>query len=231
MSDKNPSSNPPTSQKEPSSQESPAPAVAESPSQSSPTTPPQPAASASPAPAAKDATRIKRSRIPKTYGRPNPPTAHLHPNPEFGSPEFVNNKIALGREYDVKVPDLALLYLKHGSMKAACREMWPEDTEERNTARAANIPKTRRFEKALLEVRKAFETTTELSVHWVLMKLKHEAMHAKSSTARTRAAVEIGKHLGMFIERKEIRSLKVDLSRMPTHELMAIFKKKLKVLK
>lgn len=117
---------------------------------------------------------------------------------------------------------LAWAFFRHGAMTKAVREVFPDLGEKQVMSKAMNLARAHWFKKILDRISQAVELSTEVSAHWVLLKLKNEAMYAKASADRIHAAELLGKHLGMFVERRETRTMKLDLSAMPREEILKL---------
>ena len=121
---------------------------------------------------------------------------------------------------------LATEYLKCGSLEAAVERVFPDLKGHRLHSKCQAIAQTAWFRRCLDDVMREIQPFTALSPVWILNRMKMEAVRAKKASDRIRALELIAKHLGMFIERKEIRSLRVDLSQMPRARLLQIVKER-----
>lgn len=135
------------------------------------------------------------------------------------------------KENQEKAGELGLAYMKTGNILDAVKMVWPQLPITKQRWKAAAIARSAWFPHVVKAAQEEYGTRANVSQVWCLNMWRDIALHSKNAGIRLRASELIGKHLGMFIERKEVRNLTVDLSGMPKEKLAELIKARMEMLK
>ncbi len=149
---------------------------------------------------------------------------------DYRDPEERRARDERRREREAKAEAFAEVFVKEGSLSRAAKILWPEIPPAKAYDKARTLSKTQTFQDALPKVTERMKAETNIGPEWVLRRLKAQAETAVRAADRIRALELIAKHLGMFIERKEVRSMRLDLSTLPKEELIRMAKERIKAL-